>query len=186
MSLSQQEAAVHLQEAEVTGRRSARAFGYRKASPHLILWGVIWGIGYAGTDFYPNLSGRLWYGLIAIGALMAFYLSRAAGRAAEKTDWRQSVRLVGLIAAFLVFFLTTYAILGPLKPAQYAVFPAVLVGMVYFGMGLWIGMRMIVTGAAIFALSVGGYFLIHQHFSLWMAVVGGGALILGGIWLRRV
>jgi len=27
---------------------------------------------------------------------------------------------------------------------------------------------------------------LSAHFNLWMAVVGGGALILAGLWLRRV
>ena len=33
-------------------------------------------------------------------------------------------------------------------------------------------------------LTVGGYFWLAPYFMLWMAGVGGGALILGGLWLR--
>lgn len=33
-------------------------------------------------------------------------------------------------------------------------------------------------------LTVGGYICLQPYFLLWLAGVGGGALILGGIWLR--
>jgi hypothetical protein len=31
-----------------------------------------------------------------------------------------------------------------------------------------------------------GYVLFREHFMLWMAFVGGGALLLTGVWMRRV
>jgi hypothetical protein len=30
-----------------------------------------------------------------------------------------------------------------------------------------------------------GYFFVGDAFDLWMAVVNGGGLILGGLWMRR-
>jgi hypothetical protein len=42
-----------------------------------------------------------------------------------------------------------------------------------------------VTGIALAALTLFGYFEVVTHFDMWMAVVGGGSLILAGIWLRR-
>ncbi|HVB86508.1 MAG TPA: hypothetical protein VNK23_07585 [Candidatus Dormibacteraeota bacterium] len=47
-------------------------------------------------------------------------------------------------------------------------------------------MRMAILGFAVGALTAGGYFSLPQYFLLWMAGVGGGALILGGLWLRKV
>jgi hypothetical protein len=34
-------------------------------------------------------------------------------------------------------------------------------------------------------LTLFGYVTLASHFYLWMAVVGGGALVLAGLWLRR-
>jgi hypothetical protein len=34
-------------------------------------------------------------------------------------------------------------------------------------------------------LTIVGFFVLPAIFMLWMAVVGGGALVLGGLWLRR-
>jgi hypothetical protein len=54
----------------------------------------------------------------------------------------------------------------------------------YFLSGLWIGSRLAVTGLALAVLTLVGYYLFPAYFLLWMAVVGGGALILAGAWLR--
>ena len=35
-------------------------------------------------------------------------------------------------------------------------------------------------------LSLGGFYLLPAHFLLWMGLVGGGFLIVSGLWLMRV
>jgi hypothetical protein len=35
-------------------------------------------------------------------------------------------------------------------------------------------------------LTLGGFFYLPQHFLVWEGFVGGGALILAGLWFRRV
>ena len=40
-------------------------------------------------------------------------------------------------------------------------------------------------GLSITALTLIGYVYIGEGFDLWMAVVDGGGLILGGLWMRR-
>ena len=51
--------------------------------------------------------------------------------------------------------------------------------------GLWLGLRLVVAGTVLGLLTLGGYFLLRDYFLLWMAVVGSGALLLAGVWLRR-
>ena len=46
--------------------------------------------------------------------------------------------------------------------------------------------RLTIAGAVVAALTLGGYFYLPSHFMLWMAVVGGGSLILAGVWMRQV
>ena len=61
---------------------------------------------------------------------------------------------------------------------------SLIVALFYFLGGLWIGSRLAVTGLALAVLTLVGYYLFPAYFLLWMAVVGGGALILAGVWLR--
>jgi hypothetical protein len=43
----------------------------------------------------------------------------------------------------------------------------------------------VAIGLSIGALTLIGYFFSGDVFDLWMAVVNGGGLILGGLWMRR-
>lgn len=44
--ITREEAGESLRDIEAVRERSALAHGYRTASPHLLVWGVIWGLGY--------------------------------------------------------------------------------------------------------------------------------------------
>jgi hypothetical protein len=193
MPLTPEEAALHLKDAETATRRSAQAYGYAKSSPHLILWGIIWMAGYLATDLTPLMAGWLWLVLIVAGSIGSSWLgwrSRPKIKT-DETDHRSSLvvtlKMLGLMAAILAFITAVYTLFGPPTGIQMAAFPALLVGLVYVCIGLFgLGMRIAVTGAAIFVLTLGGYYLLPQYFLPWMAFVGGGALIAGGLWLRKI
>ncbi|MDE1985472.1 MAG: hypothetical protein KGL29_09410 [Alphaproteobacteria bacterium] len=185
MSLSPQEAASTLSDVERAARRSGQAYGYRKASPHLIVWGLIWVVGYATTDLRMEYANIVWPVLTVLGVALSTYVGRCesiqgGGR------YRSSWRVLGLVALAIIFIGATYSIMGHVSGPQQGAFIPLLVGTVYAGMGLWLGPRFLVTGLAVIVLTLGGYFYLQEHFLLWQAVVGGGALILAGLWLRTV
>ena len=61
-----------------------------------------------------------------------------------------------------------------------------LFGCLYVGMGIWTGWRLIALGVALVALTLVGFYAIGPWYSLYMGVVSGGALVLGGLWLRKL
>jgi hypothetical protein len=63
---------------------------------------------------------------------------------------------------------------------------SLVVGLVYVGAGTVAGWRWVAVGGAVVALTLVGHLLLHDYYFAWMAVVGGGALILGGLWLRKL
>jgi len=182
MSLSSKEAAESLSDVERAARRSAQAFGYRKASPHLILWGLVWLVGYSATDLRPADAGPIWLALVATACAIGFLQVRSDSSAGAKGSWR----MLGLTAITCLFVGAIFATLGPVSGKQIGIFAPLLVGAIYAGMGLWLGLRFVVTGVAITALTLGGYFYLPEHFLLWMAFVTGGGLILAGVWFRTV
>jgi len=182
MSLSSKEAAESLSDVERAARRSAQAFGYSKAAPHLILWGAIWVLGYSGTDFSPMNADWIWGPLILAGCVGGYLL----GRGALPTESSGAWRVFALAVVALLFIFSTYTIMWPVHGPQLAAFPALLTGTVYAGVGLWLGTRYLITGLAIIALTMGGYLYLHEHLMLWMAFVGGGGMILAGVWFRTV
>lgn len=182
--IQRQEAANALQEIAHAEQHSGQAYHYQKASPHLFLWGVIWVIGYALTFARPRWY-LVWIVLTVIGAFASFWIGRASRTRSSQASfgWRYGATF---IAVFL-FIEALFAILPPQSGRQIdAIFP-LLIAIWYVLLGVWTrGTRIALLGLALGALTVGGYFWLHHSFLLWMAGVGGGALILGGFWLRKV
>jgi hypothetical protein len=90
------------------------------------------------------------------------------------------------VAATFVFFCAVFAVMWPVSERQIAAFIPLFVALAYALRGIWSGLRHVVAGVLVAALTLAGFFLLEQHFFLWMAGVGGGSLILAGVWLRRV
>jgi hypothetical protein len=183
MSYSRQQAEAALNDAERAEQRATILRGYERNAPNLILWGVIWIIGYGLSDVLPRWSGVLWIVLSVSGLLCGYWISRRAanrGRS-ERYGWRYLA--VGM--AMFAFMFATYFVMTPHSPAQFGAFPPLIIAFMYVLAGIWRGSRWIVAGLTIGVLTVTGYGLLKEHFLLWMSVVGGGALILGGLWLRR-
>ena len=181
MSLTSKEAAETLSDVERAAKRSAEAYGYSRSSPHLILWGAIWFLGYTGSDLYPAAAGWIWLVLVLIGCAAGTLIGHTQREAYVRRGWH----MFGLIAIAFLFVFASYAVLKPTHDAQVAAYPPLIVGAIYAGLGLWLGLRFVVAGLLITALTLGGYFYLHEHFLLWMAVVGGGGLALAGLWFRK-
>lgn len=183
MPIPQQEAAGALHDVERAERRSAIAYGYQKVSPHLIMWGVIWIIGYATSYLRPHWSAT-WLVLAPAGMLASFWISHRRTRQGSRAlGWRYGATAV----AIFLFITALFAIMPPKSGEQVGAFFPLLVALYYAIFGVWRdAARMAVLGLALGALTVAGFFWLPQFFLLWMAGVGGGALILGGLWLRGV
>jgi hypothetical protein len=183
MPITNVEAQEALRDITRTSRASATTYGYQHASPHLFIWGVVWILGY-GLSYLRPQFGATWPVLVLAGTAASFWIGwKSRPRESKGYDWRYAATA---LAAF-VFIAAIFAIMPPRTDAQAGAFFPILIALLYSLVGIWTrGARMLVAGIAVAALTLGGYFLLPQYFTLWMAVIGGGALILGGIWLRSV
>lgn len=186
MSLSSQEAQASLAEAEQARRKSAEVYFYRRSSPHLIMWGGIWILGYGGCQYFPDDSNLIWGPLIALGVIGGILIGRRSAGDACAWGHQLSWRMPALTALIIFFVFGTYAILAPTHGAQYAAYPALITGTAYSAVGLWVGTRYLVTGILVMALTLVGYFYLQEYILLWLAFVGGGSMILAGFWFRTV
>jgi hypothetical protein len=184
MSLSSKEAQASLSQVQEASRRSSQLYFYHRSSPHLIMWGIIWIIGYGGTGLFPHYGNQLWLGLIVIGCAGGILLRRC-----HKTDGNvggpHAWRMAALWAVILFFVFATYAIMQPHFARQFCAYPALITGCVYMAIGLWRGLRYVISGAVVVALTLVGFYYIQPIF-FWFAAVGGGAMILTGLWFRTV
>jgi len=109
---------------------------------------------------------------------------RAAGKSAREGR-ALGLRYLATFFAIGAFISATFAVMPPAGPEAVGAFIPLIVALAYVLLGIWKGIRFVVAGSIIAALTLGGFFYLHQHFLLWMAVVGGGALALAGLWLRK-
>ena len=183
MMMDSKEATAALDEIEAIARRVRQSKYYRTASMILVLWGVLTAVGNIVTFVVPVLATFAWAAVYVLGTAGTLI---AAGwrnsRAASRTfDMR-------MLAAYLMFFafgfLWTVGLVH-LPPRLLDVFWPSYFMLAYAIAGLWLGMAFFAIGVAIAVLTLAGYFWAGPWFDLWMAVVNGGGLVLGGLWMRR-
>jgi len=185
MSIPHQEAADALREIQQAHHQSAVAYQYQKFSPHLFLWGVIWIVGYA-VEYVRPTAAPIWFALVPIGIIGSFWIgfwSKSDRSDRSAGGWQYATTAV----AIFLFISILFVILPPKSEAQIGAFFPILVALFYALLGIWTrATRIALLAVVLAALTVIGYLGLPQYFLLWMAGVGGGALILGGVWLRRI
>jgi hypothetical protein len=189
MTLSPNEAADTLRDIAATEHHSHRLYGYRQASSHLIQWGVLWIIGYGLSSLVPQHGAAIWGTIVTIGFVAGFAIVlRSHSGVAGRTGTRPRIywRFPAIAVTGLAFIFASIAVMSPVSSRQINAFIPLVVAAGYAVLSLWIGMRFLAVGIALAALTLGGFFLLPAHFDVWMAAVGGGALVLGGLWLRSV
>jgi hypothetical protein len=177
--LSPEAAARALHEVETTQNRSSTLRRYQDGAPHLLLWAALWTVGYGLTFFAPAHVTAIWAVVVGVGlaaGIALLFRTKGAARA-----WRY-LAAFGVLA---VFSIAAVVVLHPTHDRQVGAFVPLVVAMAYALAGLWWGSRFIIAGIVLAALTLLGYFMMREYFPLWMALVGGGTLLLSGLWLRR-
>lgn len=181
--IDRQEAAAALLDIDALGRRVRQSLLYRRAGTMLMLWGVATFVGYVVSFFAPSAARLVW---------PAVFVAATAGcvMAGAMNARREGVRTFGgrMLAALLVFaaFGCIWSLgIGQFSPRQLGTFWTTYFMLPYLVAGLWFGYGFVVIGSAVTVLTLIGYVVSGDWFNLWMAVVNGGGLVLGGWWMRR-
>jgi len=178
MTITPQHAAEALQLVEASKRRSIELRHYQSTAPHLMLWGALWALGYVVSYFAPAASNWAWLAIVAGGWSADVLIARKDHQLTGK-------RFFGLLMTLGLFTVSSIVIMAPHSPNQVAAFIPIIVAACYVSAGLFELPRLLLTGVGVFGLTLIGYFAFPGIFLLWMAVVGGGGLTLGGMWLRQ-
>ncbi len=183
MGISKSEAASALTDIESTAGRSRLLKGYHVAGPILMLWGVVWIAGYTAMGVLPPEQwGLIWLPLDVVGIVVTLLLSRRGkGGAQAGRAWK----ILASVLAISVFMAATYMVFKPTSTDPAIVYPGLMAGLVYSGVGIAFAPRYLWIGGAMFIATLVGYFAFQPWLAFWMAAVGGGGLIVGGLWLRR-
>ena len=191
MEIDKSEAALALAAIDAADARSTQLQRYRHFAPFLILWGVIWLLANSVSDLAPTQSGAAWLALTLLGASASFWIGRrqhaaAAERSTSRTRLDQGWRWMLCFLVIVAFQIAAIAVLPPSDGRQQDTFFSMFWTFLYMAVGAWSGWRLFTIGLAATLLILLGYYGVHSHYFLYMGCVSGGALIAGGLWLRRL
>lgn len=79
----------------------------------------------------------------------------------------------------------TFVVFAPISSVEIQTFISILIAATYMILGLWFGYRLTVIGVVLAVLVVSAFFYTPTQFPLMVSILGGGALVLGGLWMRR-
>src|SRR5437763_228098 len=104
--ITENEAAESLRDVERVSRRTHVAGAYSVASPHLILWGLVWAAGYTGTGLTaPEQWAWVWLPGIVAGSIGRAMLGRRAARSgATKAGGSANPNARSLLMALIIMF----------------------------------------------------------------------------------
>jgi hypothetical protein len=179
MTVDREEASSLLADVAGMERRTKEFLTYARASQSFILWGGIWFVGYICTHFFNAQAGWIWLGLNAFGLVASTALARRSRPAGIQFQWR----IPATVLAFIGFG-ALWLNLGHFGWREQAAFWPTLFSFVLLLFGMWVGRAFMIAAAVLTTLTLAGYWTTGGYYDIWMAVVGGGALIGIGLWLR--
>jgi len=168
-------------------RRASDGFG----GWFMVLWGVIWFLGFTGTHILLHLQREqainwLWTPLNTLGILGSVWLGiRMAQRARTKSStlWAPLLLYWLALAAFdgvLIWQLRLYT-----NGLYVALLIVLTIALGYIQFGLFTHWSISVIGLFLGLLAVVLATWLPAYFNLGIAVLGGGTLIGGGLWVLR-
>jgi hypothetical protein len=185
LQVNKADAALALQEIAVTHTRTMNLRRYRAAAPYFIVWGVVWLVANGATDFSPRHTSVVWATTVLLGVIASAWINLrppATANNVKRLRWHSAAGF----AVAVGYFAALGAVLTPLTARQENAGISLFWAFLYMFVGIWNGWKIFVVGLATSALILIGYFVVTAHYFLWMGVVAGGALILSGLWIRRI
>lgn len=186
---SPDEARASLAEIDRLVERTRKTIAYGGAAPIMILWGIIWGIGFIAAQLKFGRLDRLWGTLDVVGLALTFLFVFRDRNARVKSPHAGRILFSWLLLIAFGFLwwglLTSWRCDNLQQLRGLIAFWCTASMFGYVIMGLWLGRFYLWLGLAITAATLAGYWYLPAYFYLWMAIFGGGALIAAGVYALK-
>lgn len=182
MQLSPEEASRALAAIQASRDTMRSTIRSHRGHYHLWLWGLIW-IAMAMLAEFRGLAVIRIFPWICLGGTAGSFLlgSIQGARIRGPVD----KRFLGVLAAVVVFAAIVPTVLRPPEnsPAFFA-YGGLVAMLCYVIAGIWFDTYLVWLGLAIAAFILIGLFFFVGLFWWWIAIFGGGTLILTGFYIR--
>lgn len=182
MNISRDEALEALEAIREVEQRTRRSINLAGGGPIMMIWGVVWLIGFlGGAALGSEQQGALWGIVDSLGLVATLVV---VGRLARRVRDPVGPRL-GLLWLFLIGYGALWIwIAHPLTDQEIGVMAATIAMFGYVVLGLWLDRLFMWIGLAVTALTLAGYLLVPEWFDIWMGILGGGALLSSGAYIQ--
>ena len=166
------------------------------SAPLLILWGCIWMAADTTTQFYPQAMNWLWavFDLVGIAGCVGIFRCHRQ-RMKSSGGWRYGV-FWGILFFYAILWMNLLVSVDWPKTSQdwiafepmYRRMTAYMHTVPMFAYvvgGLWLDTFFVWLGAIVTVLIVLGLCFVQEYFYLWLAVTGGGALVVSGVFIKK-
>ena len=190
MNITNEEAQSSLEQVQAVASHTRKTITASYDSNLLIMWGVIWIAAFLGTHYFLRWAWHIWMGLGGTGSLLTLIISWRQFRLAhpvkmpaeEKTGWR-------IFLFWFLLFVYAFIWLSMFRPrhgVQLNAFLCTVIMFAYIVMGLWFkSYHMFWLGIIVTGITLIGFYLIPwAYYCIWMAAMGGGSLLVTGIYVR--
>ena len=186
MNISPSEAEEALAVIQAMMTRTRRAISSSGAYNIMIVWGMVWLLGFLGSQFLSQeIAGYAWMVLDILGGILSAVLGIRMGLGLRSASSTTSGKRIAIFWLLLFFFcIAAVSVAWPTDGKQLAMFIILFVMVGWLAMGLLLSFASVWPGLIITVLALVGYFLLPGIFYLLMAIMGGGGMIALGLYIR--
>jgi hypothetical protein len=187
MNVSPEEAGEALAVIQAMVKKTQRLIASSGAYKFLILWGIIWLLGFVNSQFLPaDVSSYVWIGLDILGGLASLLVGLGLKRGIRSASPSTTGKRIAFFWLLLfVYCFIAISISWPVDAKQLSMMIIIFATLGWIAMGLLLNLASAWWGLALLALSLVSYFVLPGLFYLLMAILGGGGMIALGIYVRN-
>lgn len=186
MNISPNEAEDSLAAIQRIAQKTRQSIASSGASIFLVITGIIWLVGFLSTQFLTGkIVAYIWTGMSLLGSAVAILLGTRMGRRVRSPSVNAPAKRAVIFWLLLIFYgIAAVAIARPTDGKQVTMFVILFTMIGQLAMGLLLSFSSVWWALPITALALVGYFLLPAFFYLWMGVLGGGGMIILGLYIR--
>jgi len=186
MTIDKNEAQDYLATIEKVQQQTRRALGQGDAPLHLMLWGVVWLIGFSGSQYMPpQMAWKLWAVVDTIGVIGSVIIGWRMSRRLRRPG--HNARIGWFWLAWMAYGAIIFGLASPEFPdvALFTVLITIYFMLAYVVIGLWLWRPLLWIGVSVTFFALLAYFLLPAYVNIIIAFLGGGALFFSGLDMYR-
>lgn len=186
MNIPPNEAEEALKTIQRTMQKTRHSIASSGSYIFLIITGIIWLVGFLSTQFLSGpIVAYIWIGISLVGSAVSVLIGTRMHKPVRSPSFNATAKRAVIFWLLLVLYAVAAIVIAqPTDGKQITMFVIVFTMIGQSAMGLLLSFSSTWWALPITALALAGYFLVPGLFYLWMAILGGGAMIALGLYIR--